>query len=484
MGRRDETETFGTCADVRSARGPAGNRDGEHGPMTRAIAGLEAAGGYDAQVQRLTPARAAPPAFERTGPWMPPAMWFDGAPDGAGSAPVQRSEGPPRTAPPQWPQPALDAREMCPVDTELDPGWRLELARECVNRVGRERLEMLEARPGAVDARTLDRLRDTAHERLRAIEHAFWVRGGGEEGPDAGAVTHLLATAVGPNTLGPHLRPRARQQVSGALAGRLAAATAALAGAEMLNRKYLRGVLSGLISDLCADVRGVSGSEAEPPAGEAMAVARAEAEEEAPEAKGEEGPEAPPDDHGDRRESLLTHLRDHENTAHAIDGALAQALDGAKADRAYFALHAPTMVFEAQPWGRTVPSRPCDLCGRRSAAHLFLPLYERPSAPLLADQDWFHAPILGPTEPLITIRVADWMRGEGKDWVGKPRDGKPPYFIRRSWDPDDRLLASLPERFREASLEPVEPLRPDEYPLPWPPPRSRGGRSGKAAGKR
>lgn len=79
---------------------------------------------------------------------MPPAMWFDGAPDGAGSAPVQRSEGPPRTAPPQWPQPALDAREMCPVDTELDPGWRLELARECMNRAGRELLEMLEAGPG------------------------------------------------------------------------------------------------------------------------------------------------------------------------------------------------------------------------------------------------------------------------------------------------------------------------------------------------
>lgn len=142
-------------------------------------------------------------------------------------------------------------------------------------------------------------------------------------------------------------------------------------------------------------------------------------------------------------------------------------------DYQYYGIIARTRLRFAEPFGSITPRRPCVHCGVQSPAHAFFDIFEHPADPAQRDLDWYCSHTLGPAAPIVSGRVYRWLMGAGADYVGQPIRGKAPWGARCGWYPEDARTGYLPERFQRASLEPVEPLRPDEYPLSRPSPKRR-----------
>ncbi len=142
-------------------------------------------------------------------------------------------------------------------------------------------------------------------------------------------------------------------------------------------------------------------------------------------------------------------------------------------DYQYFGLIARTKLRYAEPFGSDSPTRPCPHCGAQSPAHAFFDIFEHPTDPAQRDLDWYSSFYLGPVAPIVSGRVYRWLKGPGAAYVGQPIRGKALSGTRCGWYPEDAKVGYLPERFQKPSLEPVEPLRPDEYPLPKPPQSTR-----------
>lgn len=142
-------------------------------------------------------------------------------------------------------------------------------------------------------------------------------------------------------------------------------------------------------------------------------------------------------------------------------------------DYRYFGLVARTKLRLAEPFGSRTPKRPCLHCGAQSPAHAFFDVFEHPAETAHRDLDWFCSHTLGPSAPIVSGRVYRWLRGPGAAYAGQPIRGKALWGARCGWYPEDAKLGYLPERFQKASLEPIEPLRPDEYPLPKADPKRR-----------
>lgn len=142
-------------------------------------------------------------------------------------------------------------------------------------------------------------------------------------------------------------------------------------------------------------------------------------------------------------------------------------------DYNYFGLLARCMLRRAEPYGSESSTRPCAQCGAQSPAYEFFHIFEHPRCREEVGLDWYSEHVMGPAYPIASGRVYRWLKGPGAAYVGQYMDGKPMWGTRCGWYPEDSKLGYLPERFQRASLEPVEPLRPDEYPLPKPTPRRR-----------
>lgn len=142
-------------------------------------------------------------------------------------------------------------------------------------------------------------------------------------------------------------------------------------------------------------------------------------------------------------------------------------------DYQYFGLLARTILQRAEPFGSASTTRPCAHCGAQSPAHEFFYTFEHLQTPEDGALDWYCERYMGPAYPMVTGRLYRWLKGKGAPYVGHHIDGKPMWAHRAGWYPEDAKTAYLPERFQGVSSTPIEPLRPDEYPLTKPAAKKR-----------
>jgi len=136
---------------------------------------------------------------------------------------------------------------------------------QCLNGVGADVSDALFDKSLTPQQRlALRPLLDEVGRRIAIAEQGLADFRDREGGPQASNVTRILALAFGENTVGMHLRPRAREGIRGSNAMRLAAATAAYGATKVFDRWALGSFASNWLDEIFADVRG----EAAPPVGE------------------------------------------------------------------------------------------------------------------------------------------------------------------------------------------------------------------------
>lgn len=136
---------------------------------------------------------------------------------------------------------------------------RLRDAIQCIYEVGGDLSDaMFDPAADLGQRQALRALLDEVNRRIAITERGLAdLRDRTSGGSQASAFTNLLALAFGENTVGMHLRPRARESIRGVGASRLAAATAAYGAFKVLDRWALRGFASDTLDEIFASARGV-----------------------------------------------------------------------------------------------------------------------------------------------------------------------------------------------------------------------------------